>query len=418
VTSARPGDEPGDERRGRDDDPELFTEPIEGWRLWVLRRRRSGELVLTPAGMGTGVWPTGEPIHATCRVRPPIATVARGLIGLHRSPDPRCTCGVYASASLHALIDATPSFPAAPVIGTVAMWGRVVEHERGWRAEYAYPSRLRLVCAACLQGDGTFGEPAQVLRLNSTLYPLCEDHAARARGALPEGTAEAVRSELLGTYGVDLLPLESNHELVERSGGIERGLPGISFGRGPAPPPTPIGYAARRIGRGLGRALSSFGSFLAVAWVAMWTLLQLALLCFVIWTVFTGLMTALGLRDTGGETAPSAPVSVSPSPVGASEPTAVPAGVGGPPFIGTQTTMTDYVCARLEGHRAIGLSCTSPEGEAAPLKGFATTGSTACPTGSVAVTRRPAYTICWVAAPSSVPRRLDSPNPFSNDVRA
>jgi hypothetical protein len=30
------------------------------------------------------------------------------------------------------------------VVGEVALWGHVVVHERGWRAEFAYPKRLLL----------------------------------------------------------------------------------------------------------------------------------------------------------------------------------------------------------------------------------------------------------------------------------
>ena len=29
-----------------------------------------------------------------------------------------------------------------PVMGRVSLWGRVVEHSRGWRAQYAYPYSL------------------------------------------------------------------------------------------------------------------------------------------------------------------------------------------------------------------------------------------------------------------------------------
>ena len=35
------------------------------------------------------------------------------------------------------------------VLGRVALWGRVIEHEHGYRARFAYPQRLRLICQFC-----------------------------------------------------------------------------------------------------------------------------------------------------------------------------------------------------------------------------------------------------------------------------
>ena len=35
------------------------------------------------------------------------------------------------------------------MLGRVALWGRVIEHEHGFRAQYAYPQRLRLICQFC-----------------------------------------------------------------------------------------------------------------------------------------------------------------------------------------------------------------------------------------------------------------------------
>jgi len=39
------------------------------------------------------------------------------------------------------------------VIGTVALWGGVIEHELGYRAEFGYPQRLRLICPECFSAD-------------------------------------------------------------------------------------------------------------------------------------------------------------------------------------------------------------------------------------------------------------------------
>ena len=46
------------------------------------------------------------------------------------------------------------------VVGQVALWGTVIEHERGYRAQYAYPALIDL--APPMPG---FPRPASLLRL-------------------------------------------------------------------------------------------------------------------------------------------------------------------------------------------------------------------------------------------------------------
>lgn len=55
----------------------------------------------------------------------------------HDSPGESCKCGIYAVA------DPAPcaSYPIS-VLGRVALWGKVVPGDKGWRAEYAYPLEL------------------------------------------------------------------------------------------------------------------------------------------------------------------------------------------------------------------------------------------------------------------------------------
>ena len=81
------------------------------------------------------------------------------------------------------------------------MWGRVVEHERGMRAESAYPSRLAIVCGRCLvEGRGMV--PARSMR-GSASRALCRGHGAPWASA-----RRTVRTEqaLLARYGVERLP--------------------------------------------------------------------------------------------------------------------------------------------------------------------------------------------------------------------
>jgi hypothetical protein len=67
---------------------------------------------------------------------------------LHEPPNADCCCGIYAIRSPHvaavSLRGETPGRqrPLARVMGMVALWGRVVEAESGWRAQFAYPAAL------------------------------------------------------------------------------------------------------------------------------------------------------------------------------------------------------------------------------------------------------------------------------------
>jgi len=63
-----------------------------------------------------------------------------------RVPAWDCKCGFYAYKTAHAL--AASEYVGLPqgttVQGRVALWGRVIHHALGYRAEYAYPQVLYL----------------------------------------------------------------------------------------------------------------------------------------------------------------------------------------------------------------------------------------------------------------------------------
>lgn len=55
----------------------------------------------------------------------------------HDAPDPGCSCGIYAAETADQL-------PGGQVYGKVKLWGSVIPGERGYRAQYAYPSEFRV----------------------------------------------------------------------------------------------------------------------------------------------------------------------------------------------------------------------------------------------------------------------------------
>jgi hypothetical protein len=106
---------------------------------------------------------------------------------------------------------------APAVIGTVDLWGRVMEHAWGYRAELAYPQRLGLICPFCFwqPRTGTRTVDAVVRVGRRRLVPTCETHLGTAIDTgYPVGELlepRPVLGSLLGTYLVD--PIDQ--QLVE-----------------------------------------------------------------------------------------------------------------------------------------------------------------------------------------------------------
>jgi len=74
-----------------------------------------------------------------------------------------CTCGVYAAKTIEHLHQC--GYKKFGVHGEVYLWGKAVEHERGWRAQYAYPKTLFLAADTM---------PFSLSEINSRLTDLSE----------------------------------------------------------------------------------------------------------------------------------------------------------------------------------------------------------------------------------------------------
>jgi hypothetical protein len=167
----------------------LFLEPVLGWRVWRLTRQGHGLRLQALATPDT--W------------RPNEADAARCFVSDHPgAPWADCTCGYHAASSVDALMGAGVLGRAVAVLGVIAMWGSVIEHAHGARAEFAYPARFRLVCTPCFRA-GSIVDPVTVAAA-TPLVPLCGGHW-RSNGA-GQLEAAAVEAELLATYAVEVLP--------------------------------------------------------------------------------------------------------------------------------------------------------------------------------------------------------------------
>ena len=110
-----------------------YIMPVVGYRVWswdaIGLKSLNGEL-----------WMPGQPLSAACRT---LAGRAEDGLAVHDAPQMNCTCGVYAAKSLDCL-RALGYMRYGSIYGQLYLWGAVVEHQLGWRAQFAYPKKLVL----------------------------------------------------------------------------------------------------------------------------------------------------------------------------------------------------------------------------------------------------------------------------------
>jgi len=172
-------------------------EPIVAWRTWSLTGRSDGSsLLLRPVAGRSRPWRPMHPVEAGCK-----------HTRLHASPNLDCTCGLHGTHGLDIL--RRTRCPA--VLGRVALWGRVIEHDHGYRAQFAYPQLVALVCQFCFWQWGTHGVSPDVVGWfpRGELVPLCWAHLEQAQryGMEPRHVlgADEIDLGLRETYAVDPL---------------------------------------------------------------------------------------------------------------------------------------------------------------------------------------------------------------------
>jgi hypothetical protein len=152
-------------QQSRDETP-LVPGPVIAWRAWALSGHEA-TLRLRPVGRFARSWLPRRPVEASC-----------GHWRLHRAPSIGCTCGVHATRDSELLRRAR----GPVVVGTVALWGTIVEHALGYRARFGYPLQLCLVCPICFWQLGVGSEaPVVVAALRGGRnMPLCDRHIKTA----------------------------------------------------------------------------------------------------------------------------------------------------------------------------------------------------------------------------------------------
>src|SRR5437773_7405237 len=152
--------------------PDL-TEPVIGWRSWVLDKER-GRL---SSCCTSHEWPFRKPIQAN----DPNWHMDSSPAGIHAYKFRR-SAPAYANGGLVVHQGASVADPAAVMdgqkvfyaIGSVSMWGRIIEHTDGYRSEFAYPKELFLPDCdplLVLQLEDNYGAPVNFAKQTSWLSP-------------------------------------------------------------------------------------------------------------------------------------------------------------------------------------------------------------------------------------------------------
>jgi hypothetical protein len=119
-----------------------YLEPLLAWRFWRIRRLETlgsaRPLRLAAAGR-RGIPKFWEP-------RQENRAVCSNPSASHEAPWPTCRCGIYGFRDRELAERALYRFSRGKLanwaFGRVCLWGAVVEHQHGWRAQYAYPYEL------------------------------------------------------------------------------------------------------------------------------------------------------------------------------------------------------------------------------------------------------------------------------------
>ena len=125
-----------------------YIEPIVGWRTWLVVEQ-AGRFRLRSI-VYDALWPPRNELVARCLGHSPSQLFPWRRRSEHDPPARRCGCGIYATRepedAAHYLDVRSWQEPPSGlrVIGTVSLWGQVVECTHGWRAASAYPRTIHV----------------------------------------------------------------------------------------------------------------------------------------------------------------------------------------------------------------------------------------------------------------------------------
>lgn len=183
--SANPAEPTATEDTGASEDmtPDV-VEPIIGLRAWVINHGFLASSYTSRNSFGGAHWPAREKFSAACEIYRGLPTYSDRKHVVHEAPKQDCSCGVYACERELEIQYNAENGPF--VWGRVALWGRVVQHNKGWRAQYAYPVSLVLVNAP-----------------HNGIYPgMSSDYVPKPQPPMNDDVLEGLRETLALRYGI------------------------------------------------------------------------------------------------------------------------------------------------------------------------------------------------------------------------
>lgn len=139
-----------------------YCEAITAYRMWTVDEKFN----LRARHIDRAIWPARKANQAFCYSSSPFIGASRLVRTNHTnagviesSPQMGCSCGIYALKTQQMLknyfsLDFSNTFHSGYygiynneekiifAFGTVKLWGKLIEHKYGYRAEYAYPSEI------------------------------------------------------------------------------------------------------------------------------------------------------------------------------------------------------------------------------------------------------------------------------------
>lgn len=122
-------------------------EPVVGWRVWRVFNTNDGLRLGSVVYWQRQQWAPRERHKAEC-----LAFAKGERTRCDDAPHRPCTCGIYAARHVAGArgyvspysLNTNQGVCAWLAIGRVNLWGRIVEHKDGYRAQYAYPKQILL----------------------------------------------------------------------------------------------------------------------------------------------------------------------------------------------------------------------------------------------------------------------------------
>jgi hypothetical protein len=130
--------------------------PVRGWRVWVVAHTAAGPRLRSV--LHDEIWAAGATALAVCRRHDDLFAEP---LPPHAAPGLECGCGFHAARdpvdALSYLRGRDEPATICRILGEVALWGRLVETEAGWRASAAYPVRLYVADEAVAGALSVYG---------------------------------------------------------------------------------------------------------------------------------------------------------------------------------------------------------------------------------------------------------------------